>query len=339
MCRTYAHRTADPSFPTDPSAQRARRDHDGLTCDFCGGDVFVSFFECLPCALSLSSDTNGTAFITDIYKDMDAEAVIICPGCYVEGRTCVCTHMVPVQRLPMSALFEDQNAAVRILAPCALNYRETPVPMSFRTIRALEHPPVFESACIIWSRRRELKSNNCQSLFRMCSSRRKEHDGNKGTHPTPLLITFRCRLCHASKCLGHVLDCGIHSTDAFIMHAKDSTNDQPWHDFHKQRSQSFVEERKKVEEAEEAGEPCNMKISLVIAAQRYPACYVSAVAKVATGWYDNSFYLRTKLNLTARFAIMKTRQSGSLLSYQSPGPATTDMLESTVDYSTVTIWE
>lgn len=75
-----------------------------FSCDFCGSDIFVSFFCCKDCSLSPenpSSISNG---------------LHICPGCYAEGRSCGCGRLMePVQCFPLQILFADYNRAVRAL--------------------------------------------------------------------------------------------------------------------------------------------------------------------------------------------------------------------------------
>lgn len=77
---------------------RSDQDGDTYDCDFCGADIFQSFFGCIRCA-----------------QEYDSDMLVICPGCYAEGRVCVCGHMRPYQCRPMKDLFEKRNDAVRLL--------------------------------------------------------------------------------------------------------------------------------------------------------------------------------------------------------------------------------
>ena len=75
-----------------------------FSCDFCGSDIFVSFFCCKDCTLSDENSSN----ISD--------GLHICPGCYAEGRSCRCgALMEPVQCWPLQILYTDYNRAVRAL--------------------------------------------------------------------------------------------------------------------------------------------------------------------------------------------------------------------------------
>jgi hypothetical protein len=75
-----------------------------FSCDFCGSDIFVSFFCCESCSL-LGENSSGVS-----------DGLHICPGCYAEGRSCRCERpMVPVQCWPLQILYVDHNRAVRAL--------------------------------------------------------------------------------------------------------------------------------------------------------------------------------------------------------------------------------
>ncbi|KAJ7271917.1 hypothetical protein B0H12DRAFT_1008395 [Mycena haematopus] len=70
-----------------------------LTCDFCGGDIFLSFFECRSCVSGPRPAEPGAGFI-------------VCPGCYVDGRTCACEVMAPMQCRLVENLFRSRARAV-----------------------------------------------------------------------------------------------------------------------------------------------------------------------------------------------------------------------------------
>jgi hypothetical protein len=113
-----------PSHTTSPSPSNASsvtlihdfkdsddvpKDSDGcITCDFCGGDIFQSFFECYHC---VERKTLGKSEV-----DERGESFMICAGCYVEGRSCKCGKMDAVQCQPF-----DNLEQLRCKAFCALN--------------------------------------------------------------------------------------------------------------------------------------------------------------------------------------------------------------------------
>lgn len=79
---------------------------DQLTCDFCGSDIFQSFFECRSCVDGGRSEP-GAGFV-------------LCPGCYVEGRTCRCEAMTPMQRRSFDELLKTRARASELFTACSL---------------------------------------------------------------------------------------------------------------------------------------------------------------------------------------------------------------------------
>jgi hypothetical protein len=75
-----------------------------ITCDFCACDIFQSFFECLRCVPE--GDNAATA---------QGDGLVICPSCYVDGRTCRCEVMVPIQCRDFEALISCRNNAAKVL--------------------------------------------------------------------------------------------------------------------------------------------------------------------------------------------------------------------------------
>lgn len=88
-----------------------------LACDFCGSDIFQSFFECTTCSVTGTGgdkpDNNTTPTVTL------GDGVLLCPQCYVEGRTCACGRMGPGQCRPFQALIDTRNEAVSMLRKSA----------------------------------------------------------------------------------------------------------------------------------------------------------------------------------------------------------------------------
>lgn len=80
---------------------------DDLHCDFCGADIFQSFFECDSC---LPASSSGASAILPI-----GDGLVLCPSCYVEGRTCRCEDMQPVQCRPFKELLELRDRAIRAI--------------------------------------------------------------------------------------------------------------------------------------------------------------------------------------------------------------------------------
>lgn len=91
-----------------------------VTCDFCDTDVFQSFFECQKCVRSTSPDAMDTATTHEARGGL-----VICASCYVEGRTCQCEVMQPMQCRPFSELLRDRNRAMEVLQQSAVGKGQT----------------------------------------------------------------------------------------------------------------------------------------------------------------------------------------------------------------------
>lgn len=84
-----------------------------FACDFCGGDIFQSFFSCQTCAVPPEKSTTGTAL--DLQAVTLGDGLLICPSCYVDGRTCACETMQAAQCRPFALLLQVRNKAVMAL--------------------------------------------------------------------------------------------------------------------------------------------------------------------------------------------------------------------------------
>lgn len=118
--------------PEAPHMRKLTEDEyiDHLACDFCGGDVFQSFFECCSCVDGRKPANHGAG-------------LIICPGCYVEGRTCHCEKMIPVQSRPLGKLFDARQRAVDLYNGLKLDYRITDTVPSKELVFPQNRQPTF----------------------------------------------------------------------------------------------------------------------------------------------------------------------------------------------------
>lgn len=105
-------------LPTDSQDRRDRAKERtascNLACDFCGADIFQSFFECRECRTA----DDGAVL-------QPGDGLLICPACYVEGRSCDCSQMEPMQTRSFDMLLSDRNDAARAIA-AALPPEEAP---------------------------------------------------------------------------------------------------------------------------------------------------------------------------------------------------------------------
>jgi hypothetical protein len=87
---------------------------DNITCDFCAADIFQSFFECMSCASQSPT----------VHEEMKiGDGIVVCPLCYIEGRSCKCGTMKPTQCRPFDDLLttrDDALHAIRVVCADAV---------------------------------------------------------------------------------------------------------------------------------------------------------------------------------------------------------------------------
>lgn len=90
---------------------------DDINCDFCGADIFQSFFECDKCVSPSPSGDSSPILL--------GYGLVICPSCYVEGRSCRCGNMQPVQCRVMADLLQSRNDAAEAIQhfECQSNFK------------------------------------------------------------------------------------------------------------------------------------------------------------------------------------------------------------------------
>jgi hypothetical protein len=105
-----------------------------ISCDFCGCDIFQSFFEC-------SSSSDGC---------------VVCPGCYVEGRNCKCENakMRPMQYRDIQQLIRVRRNAVKALTRYEESRGGGPFELKLDlNVLGVKTAAVFRAACILYRNR------------------------------------------------------------------------------------------------------------------------------------------------------------------------------------------
>ncbi|KAI0306344.1 hypothetical protein B0F90DRAFT_1689147 [Multifurca ochricompacta] len=234
-----------------------------FSCDFCGSDIFVSFFCCKDC--SLSTELSSTA----------GDGLHICPGCYVEGRSCRCGRLMdPMQCWPLQILYGDYNRAVRALVSVGVD--------KFNEIgdhNIIDHDEIgtFEAGITIQKWQTEFIANKGVSH---CYATKQPH----AIH-TPFILP--CKKCHGGLCFVHLARAGVHSSEAIVLYRK-SPDQAPWHAFHLSREKEFVSNKETILAAEVSGDGFSTLIGqrLALAAQSFPHCQPLNVTHIKLGWYD-----------------------------------------------------
>ncbi|KAI5121653.1 hypothetical protein M0805_002729 [Coniferiporia weirii] len=271
-----------------PIPAPAQTHHEGITCDFCGADVFQSFFECKRCGEVepenvTSADSNGDR---SSITGTEVDGIVICPGCYVEGRSCPCAIMNPVQRYPMDVLLRAQNEAGTLLNFEGYGKKGHSdvvkvVALSHQAIHKLvDHPGIFAAAC-------QLLNARISGL-----SRKPNLSCRQGPHSVPAAGALNCKGCHAAKCFRHILADGIYASEALAWYAKDDTQ-EAWHGYHvnshtREKRRRPEDLQQVTQDAEKFGGACDMRKSLVLHARMGGAC-LPLSANVRMGWYDDGW--------------------------------------------------
>jgi hypothetical protein len=237
-----------------------------ITCDFCSADIFQSFFECHHCI----EPVPGTATLPSTVECGDG--LVLCPSCYVEGRTCRCGSMTPAQCRPFSDLLRDRHRIITLLETLS---GVGGIFLDNAQLFAEETLGLFQAACTLHGVRKSKKE------FRACSFRNKEQPPS---HTVPFSSARPCSKCHASKCFSCILeDMWIHSAEALYMMRSDG-NHERWHSRH-HRTQ-YEQARSGVIEASRTGKRPELRHRLVYTALSYRRCQPANATLIKPGWYD-----------------------------------------------------
>ncbi|CAL1704721.1 unnamed protein product [Somion occarium] len=247
------HSSLQNEDPLDPACN--------LMCDFCGADIFQSFFECRDC---------GPEFVE---RWGTGNGLLICPFCYVEGRTCACGSMEPSQCRPFEQLIRARNDAQVVLKKspyCDVDIQ----PVDEKQLLSLQGISTFHAGCLL--QRRRVRADNMRVANRRCSVKRISHD-------VPYHQIVSCNPCHRSTCFKHLLKYGMHSSEILpVMHE----GQESWHQYHQTKKiDAFRAGKGVVRVTERSGSAPNYAYKLAALAQTYARCRPinSAVSK---GFYD-----------------------------------------------------
>lgn len=245
-------------------------------CDFCGCDIFQSFFECRNC---VSAKSDGPV--------IPGDGLIICPACYVEGRICKCECMVPLQRFKLHDLVSKRNEAA--IALLGTNHRRSTISPANLRIENLPHKDsdgiqrlrVFEAASVLHQLRQQARDKR---QTRTCRSRQ---GGIIWSHALCYLSVLPCKKCHSALCFRHALLLGIHSASALLKRREDASSDEMWHEFHTTNKREFLSRRRQVRDAEIRGERWRLDDRLALVASEFNVCRPANERWTKLGWYDN----------------------------------------------------
>ncbi|KAF8798182.1 hypothetical protein BYT27DRAFT_6922620 [Phlegmacium glaucopus] len=175
-----------------------------ILCDFCGGDIFQSFFECRTC----------------VEADSAEGGYVVCPGCYAEGRSCKCHIMQRMQRQQFKILLDTRKEAIQVVDMYERRHGRSFKPSDdYCDINNHNYPRIFSAACVLLD-------------IRMKKSGTRKVCTRSESHNVPFPWALTCKMCHHAKCFCHILaECRIHSVEALLLHNIDDSH-QKYHNNH-----------------------------------------------------------------------------------------------------------
>ncbi|KAG9318700.1 hypothetical protein JVU11DRAFT_796 [Chiua virens] len=241
---------------------------DNLHCDFCGSDIFQSFFECDKCLPAASS--GSSAGILPV-----GDGLTLCPLCYAEGRICHCGEMQPVQCRPFNDLLRIRDQAVMAIQRMEVGYVNAHGNLLGQPDRLLSvgDANIFEATYKLSQKRKaDAKvSKSCRVV-------------RAAPHQVPTAVY--CRKCHHSECYTHLLELhSVHSVDA-IARSDRQDGEEDWHQYHRSCSRQYPEIRRGVIEDQERGSRPNTLHQLTYLAKTFTTCRAIAIEVTNYGWYD-----------------------------------------------------
>ncbi|KAL1674461.1 hypothetical protein EV122DRAFT_269454 [Schizophyllum commune] len=264
---TMTHLTTSLNGDAGPSTSRTTAiDFPVLVCDFCGADIFQSYFRCSTCARPPSEAET-------------LEDVCICAGCYVEGRTCLCENMEPMQYRQFTTLLDLRKRARSVLASFSQRYGYPSGSSMFEDEKSMllkKRDATFNSATTIC----DLRRNPPKKPTRMCRP-----TGCSPSHQVPFLAALKCRQCHSFHCFRHTLDvCNIHVTSAL---AVCYSRPDEWHDYHVDGREQQEQRRANFYDAQGKGQPPRSLDAMRAAvASIFHECRPLRPSSVKLGFYD-----------------------------------------------------
>ncbi|KAG9010092.1 hypothetical protein FRB93_004754 [Tulasnella sp. JGI-2019a] len=245
------------------------------TCDFCGADIFQSFFEC--------SDCTG-------FEASPVEAYRLCAACYVEGRSCLCRLMKPMQRWSSNALIDERNRAVRVVNAWAVTLDLPTISVIDESfLQRAESCRVFCAAFHLW----RCRTDNFEALKvpRRCSLNK----GQEVPHDATFECISYCGTCSRGYCFQHaLLYRRTHAADD-ILESRAASKDS----YHARHKLCKVEFDKVFGTGYGPGAtwtlkgsapspdwPVSLNLRLVWAALTFDDCQPIDVEHSVRGWYD-----------------------------------------------------
>ncbi|KAJ8699908.1 hypothetical protein PTI98_002985 [Pleurotus ostreatus] len=263
----------DPLTPGTASSEpssfdpRCYEPKDGcLVCDFCGADIFQTYFESENCC----ADSPDTA------QASKSDPFVLCPGCYAEGRLCQCQRMTLLQCYSFDDLHKELQDAIIVLETYQTKNRLTIDAQRFDVQKMYG----ISQAASVLHKLRDLSSQDGKCRF----------SGSEHSHAVEEASFLRCKRCHSSKCFSHVLkDYKMHSVAALIEYSHDRKH-LCYHDEHKRSRKDYESAYHGLIQAEKSGQRPELHHQLTRLALMHQTCKPLS-ASIVPGWYDRNMEL------------------------------------------------
>lgn len=249
-------------------------------CNFCGADIFQSFLECQQC-IEPSEDATE--------EDLAVGAYQICATCYVEGRSCKCVIMQPMQRWPFLDLLTVRNRAAAIVGSSDA-WDMTPA-----WLDNTETNRVFQAAVELRRRRLERKPN-APRIMRCSNPHGNAHnvkwDGNSYCSGCNRGLCHRhCLLLRCSHTSDSILDTRVRTDPRYHANhiGKRTFSDNPLKPLNEKEKYLVVFGRPN-DEHRQPPRDLQPSLRLTWAAIEFPDCHPIDVGRSKLGFYDEEMF-------------------------------------------------
>ncbi|KXN92231.1 hypothetical protein AN958_08684 [Leucoagaricus sp. SymC.cos] len=218
-------------------------------CDFCGADIFQNYFQCLG-----ESDSSPGEY-----------GFIVCPGCYVEGRTCDCTQMREKERQNFNVFFTARWRALQALAGAGQSVN------TFKGSGSLEEQTRYFAKP---SRRSLFHAAMLLNQIRLGERQPTRSCRVKGeSHSVPSAWAQNCKKCHSSRCYPDLMEISrMHSVTALLLTEQDSSS-MLYHEEHMRKFPEYHEGKKDLIRSQFEGTAYpDFRVLLVFNVFTYPTC-------------------------------------------------------------------
>ncbi|KAL0581529.1 hypothetical protein V5O48_000458 [Marasmius crinis-equi] len=269
LMRLFDHIIEGEYYPQHKELETIQRTGEApipeLQCDFCGADIFQSFLYCNRCV------QERTEAIEDSF--------ILCPGCYVEGRSCKCGELIPAQKHRFGDLLEVRRGCQGAVKRCwerNENMRKVQWTPESKLLDTATRTGMFAACMILAENRRKLKP---EAPLMRCSTQ-----SGGDPHDIPPDWRVYCEKCHRSRCFWHQLN-GFYMHSMQVLHASCLPT---FHEKHITSKKSYEDKKASYAQQEIKGHMPDKHMQLSDLALVFTTCKPLHPMFTKPGWYDEN---------------------------------------------------